>query len=85
MPVPVNTLLRRQDYAYLLNDSRARAAVVSAALLPEVAPDIVRVPKAGGEATMVAGLQGCVTDVAVSNGYLYWASCRGVRRTATAH
>ena len=38
VPVPVNTLLRRQDYAYLLNDSRARAAVVSAALLPEVAP-----------------------------------------------
>src|SRR6266571_2222616 len=38
VPVPVNTLLRRQDYLYLLNDSRARAAVVSAALLPEVAP-----------------------------------------------
>jgi benzoate-CoA ligase len=38
VPVPVNTLLRRQDYVYLLNDSRARAAVVSAALLPEVAP-----------------------------------------------
>ena len=38
VPVPVNTLLRRQDYLYLLNDSRARAAVVSAPLLPEVAP-----------------------------------------------
>jgi benzoate-CoA ligase family protein len=38
VPVPVNTLLRRQDYLYLLDDSRARAAVVSAALLPEVAP-----------------------------------------------
>jgi benzoate-CoA ligase len=38
VPIPVNTLLRRQDYAYLLNDSRARAVVVSAALLPEVAP-----------------------------------------------
>lgn len=38
VPVPVNTLLRRQDYVYLLNDSRACAAVVSAALLPEVAP-----------------------------------------------
>src|SRR6266446_10641750 len=38
VPVPVNTLLRRQDYLYLLNDSRARAAVVSAALLPAVAP-----------------------------------------------
>src|SRR2546425_422035 len=38
VPVPVNTLLRRQDYLYLLNDSRARAALVSAPLLPEVAP-----------------------------------------------
>ena len=38
VPVPVNTLLRAPDYLHLLNDSRARAAVVSAALLPEVAP-----------------------------------------------
>jgi benzoate-CoA ligase family protein len=38
VPVPVNTLLRRQDYLFFLNDSRARAAVVSAPLLPEVAP-----------------------------------------------
>ena len=38
VPVPVNTLLRRQDYLYFLNDSRARAAVVSAPLLPEVGP-----------------------------------------------
>ena len=38
VPVPVNTLLRRLDDLYLLNDSRARAAVVSAAVLPEVGP-----------------------------------------------
>ena len=38
VPVPVNTLLRRQDYTYLLNDSEARAVVVSAALMPELAP-----------------------------------------------
>jgi benzoate-CoA ligase len=54
VPVPVNTLLRRQDYAHLLNDSRARALVVSAALLPEVgaalrdAPDLSHVLVAGG-------------------------------------
>ena len=53
VPVPVNTLLRRQDYLYLLNDSRARAAVVSAALLPEVAPALedshhLRKLRAGG-------------------------------------
>jgi len=38
VPVPVNTLLRRQDYTYLLNDSEARAVVASAALMPELAP-----------------------------------------------
>jgi benzoate-CoA ligase len=34
VPVPVNTLLTAEDYAYMLNDSRAQAAVVSAALAP---------------------------------------------------
>lgn len=34
VPVPVNTLLKAADYAYLLNDSRARIAIVSEALLP---------------------------------------------------
>ena len=38
VPVPVNTLLRGQDYLYVLNDSRARVAVVSAPLLAEVGP-----------------------------------------------
>jgi benzoate-CoA ligase family protein len=36
VPVPVNTLLRPNDYRYLLNDSRARVAIVSQALLPQV-------------------------------------------------
>ncbi len=38
VPVPVNTLLRAQDYLYVLNDSRARVAVVSAPLLAEAGP-----------------------------------------------
>lgn len=33
VPVPVNTLLKPADYKYLLNNSRARAAIVSASLL----------------------------------------------------
>src|ERR1019366_3176053 len=33
VPVPVNTLLKPQDYAYLLNDSRARVVIVSEPLL----------------------------------------------------
>ena len=38
VPVPVNTLLRAADYRYVLDDSRARVAVVSAALLAEAGP-----------------------------------------------
>ena len=34
VPVPVNTRLTRDDYAFLLRDSRARAAFVSARLAP---------------------------------------------------
>jgi benzoate-CoA ligase len=34
VPVPVNTLLKSADYTYLLNDSRARIAIVGEALLP---------------------------------------------------
>src|SRR6516165_2186066 len=34
VPVPINTLLKPADYSYLLNDSRARVAIVSEDLLP---------------------------------------------------
>ncbi|HYN14433.1 MAG TPA: benzoate-CoA ligase family protein [Terriglobales bacterium] len=34
--VPVNTLLKPADYEYMLNDSRARVAIGSEALLPQV-------------------------------------------------
>ena len=37
VPVPVNTLLKPADYEYLLNDSGARVAIVSEALLPRIA------------------------------------------------
>jgi len=37
VPVPVNTLLTAEDYAYLLADSRARVLCVSDALYPKVA------------------------------------------------
>ena len=35
VPIPCNTLLRAQDYAYFLDDSRAKVAIVSASLLGE--------------------------------------------------
>src|SRR5262249_1543646 len=34
--VPVNTLLRAQEYEYIFNDCRARVAIVSESLLPAV-------------------------------------------------
>ena len=38
VPVPVNTALRSEDYAYLLDDSRASTLIVSAELWPTLAP-----------------------------------------------
>lgn len=37
IPVPVSTLLKPNDYEFLLNDSRARVAIVSEALYPNLA------------------------------------------------
>jgi benzoate-CoA ligase len=37
VPIPTNTLWKPADYRYVLNDSRARVAVVSDALLPHLA------------------------------------------------
>ena len=36
VPVPVNTLLKTSDYHYILNNSRARVAVVSESLYPHI-------------------------------------------------
>jgi benzoate-CoA ligase len=44
VPVPVNTLMRGADWLYFLNDSRARAAVISAPLLAEAAPVLGQAP-----------------------------------------
>ncbi len=42
LPVPVNTLMRPDDYLYFLNVSRARVAVVSEPLLSVLAPVLPR-------------------------------------------
>jgi benzoate-CoA ligase family protein len=36
VPIPTNTLLKSQDYRYMLNDSRATVAIVSEPLLPQL-------------------------------------------------
>ncbi len=38
VPIPVNTMLRADDYLYFLDDSRAPVAIVSEALLAEAGP-----------------------------------------------
>ena len=55
VPVCLNTLLTTEQYAYILGDSRARSAFVSAPLLPVVQPILGQLPflkhifVAGGE------------------------------------
>ena len=53
VPIPINTLLTTEDYAYLLRDSRARIAVVSEALLDRFAPALADQPHV--ERVVVAG------------------------------
>jgi benzoate-CoA ligase family protein len=45
VPVPTNTALRSQDYAYMLRDSRAGVLAVSDALLPVVEPVLREAPQ----------------------------------------
>src|ERR1700709_1959679 len=44
VPVPLNTLLTSEQYAYVLADCRARVLVVSEALLPAIKDIIARMP-----------------------------------------
>jgi benzoate-CoA ligase family protein len=44
VPVPLNTLLRQPDYQFILNDSRAMAAIVSEPLVREVLPIVHLLP-----------------------------------------
>src|SRR5213082_3785953 len=37
VPIPMNTLLRPEDYVYMLNDSRARILLIHAALWKQIA------------------------------------------------
>lgn len=44
VPVAVNTLLTTRDYEFMLSDSRAKALVVSEALLPQFKPVVEKLP-----------------------------------------
>ncbi|MEQ8234820.1 MAG: benzoate-CoA ligase family protein [Gammaproteobacteria bacterium] len=62
VPVLVNTLLTRDDYAFMLSDSRARVTVVSAPLAPQFeglqasVPTLERVVVSGGSEDALAAL-----------------------------
>jgi benzoate-CoA ligase len=48
VPVTVNTLLTAEDYAYMLQHSRAKSALVSAALLPTLQSAMEKAQSSGG-------------------------------------
>ena len=43
-PIPLNTMLAADQYAYMLADSRARVLCVSEALLPTLEPSLSKLP-----------------------------------------
>jgi len=45
VPIPLNTLLTSEQYAYILGDSRAEALFVSQPLVPAILPILERLPK----------------------------------------
>jgi benzoate-CoA ligase family protein len=63
VPVPVNTMLRPADYAFFAGDSRARAIVVSEALLPALA-GVVAAPPPSLRTIIVSGDGGPATSSA---------------------
>ena len=44
VPIPLNTFLNAEQYAFILADSRASALVIAASLLPAIAPVLGRLP-----------------------------------------
>ncbi len=91
VPVPVSTLLRSGDYAYLLRDSGARAVVVSAPLLSELGPALAGawgVPAlvAGGESSFERALERaeleCEAPAAEPAFWLYSSGSTGAPKAA---
>jgi benzoate-CoA ligase family protein len=68
IPIPVNTLMRGADWLYFLTDSRAKAAVISAPLLPGAEPVLGQAPHlravlvAGGDPGRHRSWERCVAD-----------------------
>jgi benzoate-CoA ligase len=58
VPIALNTLLTTKDYEYMLSDSRARALLVSEALLPAFAPLLDKLPFLEHVIVSGAGAQG---------------------------
>ena len=60
VPVPLNTLLTSDDYAYLVRDMRAAALIGSDALLGKLGPAITQVPAAAGCESALGGSLGAL-------------------------
>jgi len=91
VPVAVNTLLTQKDYEYMLRDSRARVAIVSAALQETFQPlldkvdALERIIVAGGDAddnnsleTVIAGQsENCDVAATVADDVCFWLYSSG--------
>jgi benzoate-CoA ligase len=72
VPIAANTLLTTRDYDYMLRDSRARALVISAPLLPVLAPVLAEHPHlrhvivSGAAAHGAAGASGAAATHALA-------------------
>jgi len=70
VPIPVNTMWKPADYRYVLNDSGARVAIVSEALMPAIdaiprpeVPALRQVVVEGGNGTFDSLLAGAAADL----------------------
>jgi len=69
IPVPPSTLLRPNDYAYMLSHSRAKAAIVSAPLFPALQAALKSGPHEV-ETVIISGAHGASGSGALSSGAL---------------
>src|SRR3972149_2942667 len=81
VPVPVNTMMRAEDYLYFLTDSRARAAIIAEPLLAEVGrilgrakhlKQVIFLGRAGGGKPVPRGEVGTLRVKGDSTMAYYW-------------
>jgi benzoate-CoA ligase len=85
VPVAVNTLLTAEDYAYMLQHSRAQAAWVSPALLPTLRQAMAQAQANGGHAVQQVWCSGESADGAEALSVLWQAEPMAAPASTDAH